>query len=114
MDFSSSPVRFLKKKDPIYQISTLQSLVMGNYYGGVSVEQLLLHGDTGLGMFAAADGGMRDALSILDLCASAGKNIDEQTVESVCGMAGGDYLISLADYIKGKDTEGALMLIDKL
>ena len=41
MDFSSSPVRFLKKKDPIYQISTLQSLVMGNYYGGVSVEQLL-------------------------------------------------------------------------
>ena len=56
MDFSSSPVRFLKKKDPIYQISTLQSLVMGNYYGGVSVEQLLAHGDTGLGMFAAADG----------------------------------------------------------
>lgn len=63
---------------------------------------------------AAADGGMRDALSILDLCASAGKNIDEATVESVCGMAGGDYLITLADYIKKKDTEGALMLIDKL
>lgn len=63
---------------------------------------------------AAADGGMRDALSILDLCASTGKNIDEATVESVCGMAGGDYLITLADYIKGKATEGALMLIDKL
>lgn len=63
---------------------------------------------------AAADGGMRDALSILDLCASAGKNIDEQTVESVCGMAGGDYLINLGDYIKRKDAEGALMLIDKL
>lgn len=56
MDFSSSPVRFLKKKEPIYQISTLQSLVMGNYYGSVTVEQLLQHGDTGLGMFAAADG----------------------------------------------------------
>ena len=39
---------------------------------------------------AAADGGMRDALSILDLCASGSKNIDEETVESVCGMAGGD------------------------
>ena len=63
---------------------------------------------------AAADGGMRDALSILDLCASAGKNIDEETVESVCGMAGSDYLITLADYIKCKDSEGALMLIDKL
>lgn len=63
---------------------------------------------------AAADGGMRDALSILDLCASGSKNIDEETVESVCGMAGGDYLIKLADYIKSRDAEGALMLIDRL
>ena len=55
---------------------------------------------------AAADGGMRDALSILDLCASGSKNIDEETVESVCGMAGGDYLLQLA--------EGALLLTDKL
>ncbi|MGN0494391.1 MAG: DNA polymerase III subunit gamma/tau, partial [Acutalibacteraceae bacterium] len=63
---------------------------------------------------AAADGGMRDALSILDLCASAGKNIDEEMVEGVCGMAGGDYLIKLADFIKSRDAEGALMLIDRL
>ena len=63
---------------------------------------------------SAADGGMRDALSILDLCASADKNIDEETVESVCGMAGGDYLLTLTDYIKAKNAEGALMLIDKL
>ena len=63
---------------------------------------------------AAADGGMRDALSILDLCASGSKNIDEETVESVCGMAGGDYLIKLADYIKSRNAEGALMLIDRL
>ncbi len=63
---------------------------------------------------AAADGGMRDALSILDLCASGGREIDEETVESVCGMAGGDYLIQLADDIKARDASGALMLIDRL
>lgn len=63
---------------------------------------------------AAADGGMRDALSILDLCASADKNIDEETVESVCGMAGGDYLNELAECIKKHDAETALKLIDKL
>ncbi len=63
---------------------------------------------------AAADGGMRDALSILDLCASGSKNIDEETVESVCGMAGGDYLLQLADCINRRDTEGALLLTDKL
>lgn len=63
---------------------------------------------------AAADGGMRDALSILDLCASADKNIDEETVESVCGMAGGDYLNELTECIKKHDAETALKLIDKL
>ena len=63
---------------------------------------------------AAADGGMRDALSILDLCASAKRDIDEETVESVCGMAGGEYLLKLAEHIKSRNTEDALLLIDRL
>ena len=63
---------------------------------------------------SAADGGMRDALSILDLCASNSKNIDEAVVESVCAMAGNDYLIELSDGIKRQDTEGCLLLLDKL
>ena len=63
---------------------------------------------------AAADGGMRDALSILDLCASSSKNIDEATVEAVCAMAGNDYLLELADFIKQKKTEDALLMLDKL
>lgn len=63
---------------------------------------------------SAADGGMRDALSILDLCASSSKEIDEQTVESVCAMAGNEYILELADFIKQKDTENALLMLDKL
>lgn len=63
---------------------------------------------------AAADGGMRDALSVLDLCASAGNDITEETVEKVCGMAGGEYLNELTDCIKKHDTEAALMLADRL
>lgn len=63
---------------------------------------------------SAADGGMRDALSILDLCASSNKNIDEATVESVCAMAGNDYLIELTDCLKQKDTEKALLLLESL
>ena len=63
---------------------------------------------------SVADGGMRDALSILDLCASNNKNIDENTVETVCAMAGNDYLIDLTDCLKQGDTEKALMLIDEL
>lgn len=63
---------------------------------------------------AAADGGMRDALSILDLCASSSKNIDEAIVESVCAMAGNDYLVELTDCIKRRDTESALLKLDSL
>lgn len=63
---------------------------------------------------AAADGGMRDALSILDLCSSGAKVIDEKVVESSCGMAGTEYLLQLAQTIKNKDTEAALLLIDRL
>ena len=40
--------------------------------------------------------------------------IDEETVASVCSMAGNDYLLRLADLIKVKDTQSALLLIDEL
>ena len=63
---------------------------------------------------SAADGGMRDALSILDLCASGSKNIDEAVVESVCAMAGNEYLLELSECIKNQDTERAILLLDKL
>ena len=61
-----------------------------------------------------ADGGMRDALSTLDLCASADKNITEAVVEKTCGLAGNDYLIKLSDYIRTQNIQDALLLTDSL
>jgi len=63
---------------------------------------------------STADGGMRDALSILDLCASKSKEITEDTVVSVCAMASNDYLLKLAEYIKTKNASDALSLLDEL
>ena len=63
---------------------------------------------------SVADGGMRDALSVLDLCASKSADITEETVAAVCSMAGNEYLVKIADYIKRGDTEGALLLLDEL
>ncbi|MBO5852379.1 MAG: DNA polymerase III subunit gamma/tau [Clostridia bacterium] len=63
---------------------------------------------------AAADGGMRDALSILDLCLSASKNITEEVVAEVCGMSGYEYLNKLSDAIISGDSSRALSLIDEL
>lgn len=71
--------------------------------------------DDATAMIAAiADGGMRDALSVLDLCVSASREIDEETVAKVCGMAGNEHLIKMADAIKLGDREAALVLLDKL
>ncbi len=77
-------------------------------------EGLTITEDAALLIASIADGGMRDALSILDLCAAADTNITEQTVAEVCGMAGRDWLYRLCDHIRERDTEAAIMLLDKL
>ncbi len=77
-------------------------------------EGLTVTDDAATLIASAADGGMRDALSILDLCASSSREIDEATVESVCAMAGNEYLLEMADAIKNHNTEEALLLIERL
>ena len=61
-----------------------------------------------------ADGAMRDALSLLDRCASFGGTIDEKVVEDAAGIAGRDYLFALADCIAEKDVVKGLEIIDTL
>ncbi|MBQ6816150.1 MAG: DNA polymerase III subunit gamma/tau [Clostridia bacterium] len=63
---------------------------------------------------SVADGGMRDALSVLDLCVSASTNITEDTVAEVCGMAGDEYLFNFAQIIKNKDSAAAIKLANEL
>lgn len=42
--------------DVIYQVSLLQGLTLGDYYGSVTVAELKKHGDIGIGTFDALDG----------------------------------------------------------
>ncbi|MBR6902849.1 MAG: DNA polymerase III subunit gamma/tau [Clostridia bacterium] len=77
-------------------------------------EGLNLTDDAATLIASAADGGMRDALSILDLCAGLSGEITEADVVSVCSMAGNEYLIKMADFIKSGDVEGAFKLLDTL
>ena len=60
-----------------------------------------------------ADGAMRDALSLLDVCSSAG-DVDEQTVLDCAGMSGRQYLYELLNYAFSGDTASTLDLIDRL
>ena len=42
----------------MYQVSTLQALAKGDFYGNATIEELLANGDIGLGSFEAVDGEM--------------------------------------------------------
>ena len=42
----------------MYQVSTLQALAKGDFYGNATIAELLSYGDTGLGTFRAVDGEM--------------------------------------------------------
>lgn len=63
---------------------------------------------------ALADGGMRDALSMLDICAANSQNITEADVRKACAIAGNDYLLEFADCILNKNNSEVLNLIDRL
>ena len=60
-----------------------------------------------------ADGGVRDALSLLDQC-SAAKNIDVDAVYSAMGLAGNRRTAELLEHILSHSTEPALELFNSL
>lgn len=63
----------------------------------------------------AAEGGMRDALSILDMCISYSQGIiDEAVVSQVLGTSGRAFMFEFADALLGEDAARALTLIDQL
>lgn len=43
-------------RDVMYQVSLLQGLTLGDYYGSITVEELKQHGDVGIGTFNALNG----------------------------------------------------------
>ncbi len=62
-----------------------------------------------------ADGGMRDALSLLDRCLSTDEPpITVQTVTAAAGIMGRDYLFNLCRTIANRDTAAALTILDDL
>ena len=61
-----------------------------------------------------ADGGMRDALSVLDQCVSREKHITTETVCSVAGLTGRQHLFNLADAVSKEDAAACLSLINEL
>ena len=77
-------------------------------------EQLELT-DGGAAMIAKlADGGMRDAVSLLDRCSVGDEVIDENVVSAAAGIAGKEHLFGLLDAVNSGDTAKALSITASL
>jgi DNA polymerase-3 subunit gamma/tau len=61
-----------------------------------------------------SDGGMRDALSLLDQCVAVSGEVDLDAVSSASGIAGRDYLFDIIECVADKDAAGAIKIINKL
>ena len=65
-------------------------------------------------MAIQADGGMRDAVSLLDQCGVMDKHVTAQTVRQVLGIVGRESLRQLVTLIGKKDLSGALEGLNEL
>ena len=61
-----------------------------------------------------ADGGMRDALSLLDQCVGSGGAVDQERVFASLGLAGNLETAALLDCVADGDTAGALERLGRL
>ncbi len=64
-----------------------------------------------------ADGGLRDALSLLDQCAGVSgeeRAVTVDTVGRVAGLAGRDHLFELSSAVRQRDSAAAFACIDRL
>ena len=77
-----------------------------------SQENLVLDSDAAFLIARIADGGMRDALSLLDRCSE--NHITVETVSNAAGLAGKDYLFDLVKNINEVNSSQVLEIIDKL
>ncbi|MCI7766913.1 MAG: DNA polymerase III subunit gamma/tau [Oscillospiraceae bacterium] len=62
----------------------------------------------------AADGGMRDALSILDRCIAFSENVTAEVVSEAAGIAGREHLFTIAEACADRDAAKALGVISEL
>ena len=61
-----------------------------------------------------SDGGMRDALSLLDRCVSADENITLQTVRDCAGVTDSKHLFAFSEMVAKNDASGCIRLLSEL
>ena len=78
-------------------------------YSGVSISNGAL-----MIIARAAEGGMRDALSMLDMCLGYSSDIDEQMVRSILGTCDRSFLIDFVHQLAENETGRLFIMIDQM
>ncbi len=77
-------------------------------------EQLTLESEAAQLIARLSDGGMRDALSLLDQCASSGEAITAVSVTAAAGVAGRESVFAILEAIQAQDAAKALEITGTL
>ncbi|MGN0630711.1 MAG: DNA polymerase III subunit gamma/tau [Ruminococcus sp.] len=77
-------------------------------------EQLSLHDDAALLIAKISDGGMRDAISLLDQCAAVSEDITAQVVSESAGVAGRSALFDILEAVTAGKAADALRVAGDL
>lgn len=77
-------------------------------------ENLTLDEKASVMIATLADGGMRDALSLMDQCAAFSDDITEETVSSAAGVAGRGHLFDILDAVIDKNPSSAIEVVNDL
>ncbi len=100
--------RYDFRRFPAGQIIERMRTVLEGEHGEATNEALTL-------IARAAEGGMRDALSLLDMCLSyGGHSVDGPLVREILGAADKNFLFAFGDHLIQGDAGAALEAIDKL
>lgn len=104
---SSRTQRFHLQKLTVQQIVNKLKKIVKN-------EQLAIADDALELIAAAAEGGLRDAESLLDQVASLTDQADLKSVESIIGRVGFRRVLELFDYLMADDLRGSLKYVSQL
>lgn len=98
-----------------FDFQRIESAVIADRLLEVARRESLTLAEDAAGLIARlSDGGMRDALSLLDVCAADADDVTLETVVKAAGLTGSTHLLALTDRIFAGDTAGMLSKLAEL
>lgn len=98
-----------------FDFQRIESVVIAGRLQEVARRENLTLSEDAAGLIARlSDGGMRDALSLLDVCAADTDDVTLETVTKAAGLTGSTHLLALTDSILAGDTAGMLSKLAEL